>query len=253
MENFNALFEAMGSLIIQVTGNVLMSGLGWGITGFILGIILVVQCKKRQTFARSNALWSFVAKCNYVLIPIALGGLGLTQGGIMGAHNTVNEWIDMTTEPIIEYVADYLPAFQQFMNNTMTNNPDQHITLEQAVNQFNQSEATGIKQIIISNVNIGVLSAALELAPNTPASDFAEPLIMLSQTDIYNLQKKDLSVLPMTLKAVSGFYFGSVYWVFFAPFGLYFLVVFGELMFYRLIRKASNAVYHHNPDQYQFA
>ncbi len=234
MESINAVINDIASLVGDLLGNVLLYGISGAVLGLVIGIYLVKRFGQQGLFNRSNPFWTFIAKCNYVLLPLALLITGLTQGGIYGAHHTAEVWIEQTTTPIVDYAENYLPQLQTFCNKHLVSGNAQQATIEDIVVAQNPRQAEGISGSMLTSFNVFLVGGFLDLATPTSGA-VAEPLVLMSQVDLQRLDRKVFEVLPASMRAVCSFYFAGVYWVFFFPFLCYFLVVAGEIFLYRLV------------------
>ena len=235
METINSHLTDIANLISGLIGSIFLNGLIGAVLGLVIGIIAIVKCRKMGVFNRTNGLWSFVAKCNYVLLPIALLLIGMTQGGIYGAHNTAEEWIEKTTTPIIDYAESYLPQLQSFVNQNILNEPGSVGSIKEAVIAHNPSAANGLKGSVMTSFNVFLLSSFLDVASPKTTGEMAEPLILLSQVDLRKLDRNVFEILPAGMRAATSFYFAGIYWVCFAPFGMYLLVMLSEIALFRFI------------------
>lgn len=240
METFNAYLQDFAYIISDLLSSIFLHGFGGGIIGLIIGIIIVRKARKKGVFNRSNSLWSFVAKCNYVLLPVALLIVGITQGGIYGAHDTAEEWIEQTTTPIIDYAENYLPQMQAFCDTHVLGKSNNGMTIEEAVIAQNPDAARGMKGSIMTSFNVLLLGSFLDVVSPT-GGEIAEPLILLSQINLEKLDRNAFEILPASMRAATSFYFAGFYWTFFAPFGMYFLIMIAEIALFRFISKPTQS------------
>ncbi len=237
METTNTVLTDLANLASDLLSNVFFYGLFGAIFGLILGIFIVRKCSKKGLFNRSNGLWSFLVKLNYVLLPLALLLVGLTQGGIYGAHDTAGQWIKQTTDPIIDYAEGYLPELQSFCNTHLHDRGAKHASVEDIVKAQSAHQSSGMKKQVVTSFNTFLVGGFLDVT--TGRGDVAEPLVILSQIDTKNLDRNVFELVPASMRSVCSFYFAAVYWTFFAPFGTYFLIVIGEALFFRMISKGN--------------
>ncbi len=238
METINAYIQDFAYIISDLLSSIFLYGLGGGIMGFIIGCMIIRRAKKRGTFHRSNALWSFVAKCNYLVLPLAFLTMGVTQGGIYGAHNTAEGWIEQTTTPIIDYAENYLPQMQSFCNTHILDKSN--ASLEDAVIASNPSAASGMKGSIMTSFNVLLLGSFLDVVSPT-GGEIAEPLVLLSQINLAKLDRNTFEILPASMRAATSFYFAGFYWAFFVPFGMYFLIMVSEIILFKLLTKTTQS------------
>ena len=238
MEPINAYIESFGEAFSQLVLNTFFYSFLGGILGLAIGLFFIRWAKKKNLFIRNNPIWSFIAKSNYVLLPIALTLFGLTQGGVYGAHHTANKWIDQTTSPVIDYAEQYIPHMQQFCNTYILSNPNG--TLEEAVIAYNPQATSGMTGSVVTTFHTMMLGAFLDIA--TPVgAEAIEPLVLISQIDIHKLDRKVFEIIPASMKVYSGYQFGFFYIAFFVPFGYYLLFLIAERILFRVFGKAVAA------------
>lgn len=133
METFKLLLamvqEQIASAITQLAGSV---ALGIFI-GFVSGLCLIIAAKKNGWFKRNNVFWSFIARLNYVYIPVLFLALGGFFGAVRGIHKISGNFIDTSTQPIVAYAQGYLPQIQDFVNTKLDTRKGQNIQLEDLI------------------------------------------------------------------------------------------------------------------------
>lgn len=232
MENLNSMLASIETLTIQLLGNILFYSLLGVALSILTSIFIIKYCKRNGTFNRSNGLWSFVAKCNYIILPISLLLVGITQGGIYGAHTTAEEWIEGTTDPITEYAETYLPTLQHFVNSTIPN--PSTVSLEDAITTHQQSQTGSTYNSVYTQFQISMVGGFLDIVSPT-GGDIAEPLVLLSQIDIHRLDRNVFELLPSSMRTVCSIWFAPFYWALLSPFCMYLLVAIGEILFFRMV------------------
>lgn len=199
--------------------------------GLFFSLFLIKKGKKLNLFQRSNGLWTFVAKLNYLAMPIAFMLFFGFTGGIYGVQSAMNNYIDKTTEPIINYATTFLPEFHDFVKQ----NPNLYQTVDAAVVAFEKSPTISrevkVAQSSFGGLAVMVVEGLLE-SFGKKATGVA-PLAALSQIDINNIKRKDLNILPLSLKSIFSFWMLPVYWAVFVPFSFYLLIAGVELFLYR--------------------
>jgi len=239
METINAYIEGFSQAVsLLILNTVFYSCLG-GVAGLIFGVLIIRWARKKRIFIRNNSIWTFLAKSNYILLPLSLSLLGITQGGIYGVHTTANGWIDQTSRPIIDYAEQYIPSMQQFCNAYILDNPGG--TIKEAVRAHNPKASSGMTGKAAITFNTMMLGAFLDIT--TPVgAEAIEPVALISQIDIHKLDRKIFEVIPASMKVYSGYHFGLFYVTFFIPFGYYFLFLISEFILYKVFGKKVDSV-----------
>jgi len=222
--------------------NMVSYGLVLGLFGLALGIFAVIKARRKGFFQRSNSLWSGLVKINYLLIPLVFMVFGGAFGGVLGVHNAIDDYVDTTTQPIVDYATGYLPELQSFINIATLENPKAFNSIDDAVMAFNtEVEAQRIKvktekPAAFSGFEASLAGCALDVFGQP--GEFMQPLVMFASIDFKNLKKQDFEVLPTSLKACCSYWLWPFYAAVFFPFSQFLLVIIGEyLLFFFLFKK----------------
>ncbi len=246
----NSILNALVDLSSQLLGNFFFYSLMGALISIFASIAVIKFCKRRGLLERSNKLWAFLSKSAYVLLPVSFLAIGITQGGIYGLHTTAEEWVTATTDPIIDYAEKYIPELQSYVNAHFPN--PKGVSIEQAIiaHEKSQGDLTGaVNRTFKENLIGGLLDVA------TPYDGaISEPLVVLSEIDIHQIKRRDFQLLPASINAVTSIFFATYYWMFFAPFGMYFLVVLADIFLAKMLRitKRTEEVNRQDMPQWDF-
>lgn len=238
METLNLLLNEIGNLSTSLLLTTVFYAMIGGIIGLVISIYTLRKASKKGWLDRSNSLWSFVAKLNYILLPVVLVLIGISQGGIWGAHTTAEKWIDEATTPIIDYLEVYVPEMQQFCDNYVLNQPigQTKVTVGDLVT-LQEKKSNTSSGYVLRQVKIQGLTALLNFAG--PLGDMVDPIDKISKIDITDLNRSSFDVFPSSLKAANSYYFGYFYLTCLAPFGTYFMIAIGELVLFFLLGRSN--------------
>lgn len=113
METTNWLADESLSLFGSLGWNFFKYGTLYGILGLIGGIALAFFLNRHGIFQRTNKVWTYFAKLNFVYLPILLATLFGVFSAVNGIQKTVNAWIDDSAHRIEIYALDYVPQVQE--------------------------------------------------------------------------------------------------------------------------------------------
>jgi len=236
MDTLSWLLENGLSHISSAFTNFFLYGFLASMAGLALSIFLIKAGNTMHLFERSNGLWTFIAKLNYLVLPLSFSLFFGFTGGVWGVHSAAENYIDESTAPLIDHATAFLPDFQDFVKT----NPQAYASMDDAVKAYKiHLKRKSIKESSYSNMNVWIAEAAVESFGGR--SEVVAPVVALAQINPQNIQRKDLTILPMGLKAVCSFWMFPIYWAVFIPFFNVMLFVLGELFLYRLFfQKSSN-------------
>lgn len=206
METLNYLITAIQEQIANAVSTLLGSILLGVALGFIIGLVIVIYGGKKKVFRRSNGFWSFIAGLNYIYIPVLLTVLGGFLGTVGGAHKLSGNFINSSTQPIVEYAQGYLPEIQNFVNTQLGANKGQDIQIEELIamhltNDLNL-DANSYEYQAVNEINQAIMGTYLTFA------DVPESISGLRTMDLTNMSPDVFYVLPDTLHEVcDGFFF----------------------------------------------
>ncbi len=245
MDTFNWLFENLLFTVNSAITNFFLYGFLASMIGLVLGIVLIKKGRKRNLFLRSNGLWTFLAKLNYIALPVAFMVYFGFIGGIYGVHTSVETYIDDATTPIINYATTFLPEFQQFVEH----NPNQYASIDQALEAFEKqpsnSRSRQQAEASFGGMNVMIVEGFLEAIGKR--ADIAAPVIAISQVDPNNIKRSDLELIPLSVKSVLSYWLIPIYWAVCVPFFSFMFIVLAEIYLYRNFFKSKES------DDFQFA
>lgn len=206
METFNYLLTAIGDQIAASASTLLSSIIIGILLGLLLGIFVVVLAHRKGWLKRNNGFWSFIAGLNYVYIPILFLVLGGFIGTVGGAHKVSGDFIDASTQPIVEYAQGYLPEIQSFVNAQLNVRPGQDIQIEELIAQHMTSDLNmandSYEYQAVYKINQAILGSYITF------SGAPESIHTLRRMDVTNMPPEVFYVLPDTLHEVcDGFFF----------------------------------------------
>jgi len=210
METLNYFITAIQDQIANSASTLILTIFSGIALGFIIGLVLVIYGGKKNIFKRSNGFWSFIAGLNYVYIPVLLTILGGFMGTVGGAHKIAGNFIDVSTQPIVEYAQGYLPEIQNFVNTQIGASRGQDIQVEEliAMHMTNDLdlEADSYEYQAMYKINEAVMGTYLTFA-DVPGS-----IGDLRTMDLTNMPPEVFYVLPDTLHEVCDGFFLFKYW-----------------------------------------
>ncbi|MFT5765778.1 MAG: hypothetical protein ACI8X3_003215 [Saprospiraceae bacterium] len=117
METLNAFFDTIASYIWSGLFNIIGQGVLFAFLGLIIAILFINVGRRQKWFSRSFSLWTFVAKLNYIFLPVLFMVFGGTVGVLNGVHATAGNIIDDTSEELVDYSEVYITDFQKYLNS----------------------------------------------------------------------------------------------------------------------------------------
>lgn len=205
METFKILSTLIQEQIASALGQ-LAGSIALGIfIGLISGLCLIITARKKGWFKRDNIFWSFLARLNYIYIPVLFLALGGIFGTVRGVHNISGKFIDSTTSPIVAYAQGYLPQIQNFVNTQLNTEKGQNIQLEGLIASHLASEFgldTGSYEYqAMFKINSTILSTVLLVKG-------PDCISTIRNMDITNMPPTVFNILPEMLHEVcDGFFF----------------------------------------------
>ncbi len=205
METFNYLLTAIEEQIATAISTLLGSIILGILIGLAFGLYLIVTARRKGWLKRSNGFWSFIAGLNYVYIPILFLVLGGFIGTVSGVHKLSGNFIDTSTQPIVEYAQGYLPQIQGFVNTQLDTRPGQNIQIEDIIAQQMTTELElepgSYEYQAMFKINETILGTMLTLRG-------PESIGTLRNMDVTNMPPEVFYVLPESLHEVcDGFFF----------------------------------------------
>ena len=165
----------------------------------------------------------------FLFLLLVLGGF---LGAVRGAHKISGNFIDQSTQPIVEYAQSYLPEIQSFINNQMGTYQGQNVTIEDVIaGQLTKEldlDPTSYEYQAAFEINLTVINAYLTFA------DLPGSLDDLQGIDVTNLPPDVFYILPNSLHDVcDGFFFFKyiAVWGMFFPF---LMIPIAEYLIFRI-------------------
>lgn len=221
----NAIFNQVSALVSTLISNALIYGFFFAVLGLVGGIILMVKFNRNGGLDRRHDIWTFLAKINLVYVPILLA-LFLGSGGlVVGVQKTCNNWIDASTQPVVEYANMYLPTLKAAAMELDINSA---LTLEEmiALELGDHQEVAGDSYTsdLMFHYNSAIAGALLEELGYPRELD--ELVKVMRSLDLSRIDINFFNRIPDSIKSYAGGYFFILYKMIFLGF-LPFLLIPG--------------------------
>ncbi|WP_420129722.1 hypothetical protein [Longimicrobium sp.] len=198
-----------------------LTAIVFGAGGLALGVGLVVFAGRRGMLRRDPRPWGWVARMNYVYVPVVLMLLCASLGSVYSAHRVVRTAIDRTTDPAISYARSYLPALQTALNEKLGKPRGSVATVETLVAEQMSGERVRnplVRQALY-RLNLALVHHALD---QVQVPDGARGAVnALRHADLTDLDAQSFQSLPRALHGAANSFFFAKYlfvWTLFAPF-----------------------------------
>lgn len=222
----------------------------FGAAGLALGVAMVVFAGRRGMLRRDLRPWGWVARMNYVYVPVVLMLLCASLGSVYGAHRVVRTAIDRSTDPAISYARSHLSALQTALNETLGKHRGSEATVETLVAGQMSSERVRdplVRQALY-RLNLALVHHALD---QVQVPDGARGAVnALRHADLTELDTRSFQSLPRALHGAANSFFFAKYlfvWMLFAPFLLIPVAEHLAHAGYRRHRRRAVAVAHPHP------
>jgi hypothetical protein len=228
----NWLYQIISNAVSAFFSEIFFSSLGLGFFGLVTGIIVVIVLKRRGMLSRPNTMWSFVAKLNYLYLPVCFAGMFAVVGAIYGLQSQAEDWIDFSAGPVMAFGENALPVVEK-MGHELSTRSDLDDALYLFADEF--FEDYGVLDFTLGFVFKHCIHMLLgEFGyPETVAG-----LIQMSQEHNFAAPTAEtLQRIPDAVKSYSGVFFNKVYLnVFFSMFP-YLLIPIAEYILFLLITR----------------
>ena len=240
MDTLNWLTNEISNIIASFVWSAVTWASILGILGFIGSIFMVRFFNRQGYFQRTNRLWTFFAKLNLAYLPMLCASLFVALGVIYGVQKPTNNWINKTTEPIVEYAVAFVPTIQQLGTHM-----DSQLTLEEALSQElfkgqNLADDSWEREMHLQ-YNSAITTAILD--------EFGYPheidglISLVREQNLAGINAAFFTNLPAAIQDYCGTYFWVAYGAIlmtFLPFFLFSLGEFGLYILYaRLFQKSK--------------
>lgn len=202
-------------------GKMLLAAFVFGALGLALGAVLVTYAGRRGLLRRDSRPWGWMARMNYVYVPLVFALLCGSLGSVYSAHRAVRRTIDRTTEPAIAYARGYLPALQAALNEKLAKPRGSGTTVETLVAEHMGTGGFGnpLTREVVYRLNLALVHAALDQVRLPEGAQ--GPVEALRHADLTALDSRAFQALPRALHGAANSFFYAKYvfvWMLFAPF-----------------------------------
>jgi hypothetical protein len=118
MESLNVFLDTIANQIGAAFLSIIGHSFFFGLTGLVIAFLFIGLGRKRKWFNRSFGLWSFVAKLNYIYLPVLFLVFGASAGVLKGVHSSAGNIIDSASDELVAYGQSYIVDFQDYIANT---------------------------------------------------------------------------------------------------------------------------------------
>ncbi len=105
--------------IIHHIGSAMMTIIGQGILfaaiGLVTAILFINYGRRRRWFNRSFGLWTFVAKLNYLYLPVLFVVFGGSAGILSGVHSAAGDIVDAASGEFIKHGQETMMQIQDMV------------------------------------------------------------------------------------------------------------------------------------------
>ena len=108
---FDIIIEHIGSALMTIIGQCIL----FAIIGLVTAIILISFGRRRKWFNRSFGLWTFVAKLNYLYLPVLFLVFGGAAGLLSGVHSAAGDIVDAASGEFVRYGQQTMTELQEFV------------------------------------------------------------------------------------------------------------------------------------------
>lgn len=239
MDILNVVFAQVSELARTLLTNALLNGIGFAILGLIGGIFLVIRLNRKEAFHRPHPIWTFLSKINLVYLPIVLALFLGANGLVIGLQKTCNKWIDVGTQPVVEYANAYLPTLQAAAMNM---DLSRALTLEEMIalelGNKQGSSTGGYTEDIMFHYNSAIAGALLEELGYP--SEIDETVRVLRDLDLSRIDQHFFNQIPDAIKSYAGNYFLVLYQMILTGFLPFLLIPVLEYGIYLLVKSSGS-------------
>lgn len=235
----HAFVESLAGRIPGAMAVVLACGALFAVIGLAAAVAILAVCRRKSLFRREREWWTWVARLNYVYLPVLLVVVGGSLGAVFGAHRATRGWIEETREPLAEYARGYLSDFQQTLNASAGMAEGSGTTVEELVARQMRPDAVESRfaRAALYHVNVAIVRYAIaqvDLPPEAQA-----PVQAIRRLDVSDLSAGTSNILRRALhEAANSFFYGqyAALLLFFAPL---LLLPFAEYAAHAIYRRRS--------------
>lgn len=231
MEN-GVLKEGASYSIAGIYYDMFYSAIIVGAVGLIVGVFVMLFFKDRKAFIRPNALWTFIAKLNYLYIPICFAVLFGLFGAVYSFQSKVDSLVDFSAETFMKSGERALPSVDSMVHqlNTFSELEDE---IYRYVQERELTESYYLSRVFGFVVHHYTRMLANELGYPYTVAGVQQ---MAKENNFSNPDEDILRRIPEAAKSYYWVFFRSAYWDAFWTVFPYFLIPVGEYGLYRLVR-----------------
>jgi len=234
MEN-GILYEDASYSVAGIFYDMFYMGIIVGAVGLIFGVLVTLFFKDRGMFVRSNSTWSFIAKLNYLYIPVCFAALFGLVGAVYSFQYKVDNLVDFSEESFMRSGEKFLPAIDSLSHqfNTFSELEDE---IYEAVREDSATDFYYLNKLVSLVVYHGIKMLTNELGyPDTVAGVQQ----MAEENNFSNPSEDLLRRLPEAANSYYWVFFRSAYWNAFWTVFPYFLIPVGEYGLFLLVVRVN--------------
>lgn len=230
MEN-GILKEDASYTIAGIYYDMFYSAIVVGTVGLIIGVLVMLFFKDRKAFVRPVSLWSFIAKLNYLYIPVCFAALFGLFGAVYSFQSKVDNLVDFSAETFMKSAEKALPSIDSMV---LRLNPFSELKDEvyAVIQEGKPTKSYYINKILGGLSYHYVVMIANELGYPETVKGVQQ---MAKENNFSNPDEDLLRRIPNAAKSYYWVFFRGAYWDAFWSVFPYFLIPVAEYGLFRLI------------------
>ncbi|MCR9098978.1 MAG: hypothetical protein NXI25_03440 [bacterium] len=230
MEN-GILKEAASYTIAGIYYDMFYSAIIVGAVGLIVGGLVMLFLKDRKAFVRPVSLWTFIAKLNYLYIPVCFAALFGLFGAVYSFQSKVDNLVDFSSETFMKSGEKALPSVDSLAHrlNPLFELKDE---IYAVVQEEKPTESYYINKILGGLSYHYVVMIAKELGYPETVEGVQQ---MAKENSFSNPDEALLRRIPKAAKSYYWVFFRGAYWDAFWRVFPYVLIPVAEYALYRLV------------------
>ncbi|MBV6655912.1 MAG: hypothetical protein KI786_19220 [Mameliella sp.] len=228
--DLNWLYQTASNAISTIFSEIFFTSLGMSFLGLVSGIIVIVVLRRKGVFSRPNMFWSFLAKLNYLFIPVCFTALFGVLGGIYGLQSQTEEWIDYSAQPVMAFGEQILPVVGE-----MGEELSAYSNLDEAISGFSEANLNqgGFFDFTIGYMlNHGIHMLLEEFGYPETVSGIIQ---MTKENNFSEPAAATLQRIPEAVKSYHGVFFQKIYLTTILAFVPYLLIPIAEYALFLII------------------
>ncbi|HEX2078573.1 MAG TPA: hypothetical protein VHG08_12715 [Longimicrobium sp.] len=209
MNELQSLAQELARVAAGGFWKTVLTGVVFAAAGFAAGVALVVYAGRRGLLRRDLRPWAWVARVNYVYVPVVLALFLGSLGGVYGAQRVVGSAIDRTTAPVVSYAQAYLPTLQAALAARLPRNGAEATVETLIAEQMGGGERNPFVREAMFRLNLALVHHALDQVQLPEGARGS--MDALRHVDLAGLGSAPFQALPRALHQASSSFFAAKY------------------------------------------